>query len=356
MDRLLVVQVQLLRGALEGQLRGEEASARGAAPQLPWAPGERVSATVDSMRGTERAILRIGNFTFDAPVPPGVSAGQKLQLVFISASPRVTFALPATSTGHADSALPTAGKQVDISNAARRLDSVLTTLASNAEAEVDASKEARPLIQGLPTDAKALAQALQERVTRSGMFYESHLEHWADGRLPLDRLRQEPQGQIPVPARAGTEEAADRVTRTAEPATQQPVTATDSGDEGSDPVHPAALPQVRAQLEALQSGQIAWQGQAWPGQALQIEIEEELDAGSELDGDRRWSSRLRLELPRLGSVDVVLQLTGQQLSVRMSAADAAAAAELREDQPRLLQQLDDARLSLVEFDVSGPAD
>ena len=172
--------------------------------------------------------------------------------------------------------------------------------------------------------------------------------------MPLDRLRQEPQGQIPVPARAAVEEMDDRGARIA--TAQQPVAATASGEDGSDPVHPAALPQVRAQLEALQTGQIAWQGQAWPGQALQIGIEEELTAGTELDGERRWTSRLRLELPRLGTVDVVLQLSGQQLSVRMSADDAASAAELRGEQPRLLQQLDDARLALVEFNVNGATD
>ncbi len=88
---------------------------------------------------------------------------------------------------------------------------------------------------------------------------------------------------------------------------------------------------------------------------MRIEIEEEPQSGAEPDGARAWTSRLRLELPRLGCVDVVMQLSGQQLRVRISAADADSAAELRDGHPRLLAQLEDARLSLVEFDVGAAA-
>ena len=356
-DRLLVAEIQLLRGSLEGQLRAESAAARTSqVPQLPWRPGERLSASVDILRGSERAILRIGSFAFDALVPPGAYPGQKLELVFISASPRVTFGLVPSAPGQPDSDTLDPGKHVDISRAARRLDSIFAALARSPEQDDEATKEVKPLVQGFPADAKALATALQERVSRSGMFYESHLEHWAEGRLPLERIRQEPQGQLAVPARSGTsEEASDRLPRPSQLNAHNVVAQPAAGEDETDAVHPATVPQVRAQLEALQSGQIAWQGQVWSGQDMRIEIEEEPQSGAEPDGARPWTSRLRLELPRLGCVDVVMQLSGQQLRVRISAADADSAAELRDWQPRLLAQLEDARLSLVEFDVGAAA-
>lgn len=350
-DRLLAAQIQLLRGSLEGQLRTDTAIRRGDAAELPWRPGDRVAATIESLRGTERAILRVGNFVFDTPAPPGAFAGQKLDLVFVSASPRVTFALDGGASEQASPQASGAGRQVDISAAARRLESLVTALVDESRVEAPAAKEAKPLVPGLPLDTRSLASALQEHVTRSGMFYESHLEHWAQGRLALEYLRKEPQGRIPVPDSSSrhaaplSEASTTSSDRLAAPATQ-------SDDAAHEPVHPAALPQVKAQLEALHTGQIAWQGQAWPGQDLRMEIEEDSHAQGDADVEHVWTSRLRLELPRLGSVEAVLQMSGQQLRVRMSANAPAAVAELREGHPALVDQLSDVQLILVGFDVS----
>lgn len=349
-DRLLLAQIQHLRGALDANLRADAGPARPS--ELPWQPGQRVTATVEALRGQERALLRIGDLVFDTPAPAGAAPGQKLDLVFVSASPRITFALPGGNVAQAAQQPADPSRQVDISGAARRLDALVAALTAEDEAAPAAAKDIKPLIPGVPVDPKSLAGALREHVARSGMFYESHLEHWAEGRLPLERIRQEPQGRLAPavppgdePSRAQTLQAADA---------GEPVSPLAAGDKvrPQDAVHPAALPQVRAQLEALQTGQIAWQGQVWPGQDLQIAIEEDGYAHAQ-DAERVWTSRLRLELPRLGNVEAVLQLSGQHLRVRLSADQPASVEALEQARGRLAEQLNGARFQLVELDVDA---
>jgi len=354
MERLLVAQIQQLRGSLEGQLRADAGAARSPAGGVPWSPGDRLVATVESLRGPDRALLRIGSYAFDAPATAGAFAGQKLELVFVSASPRVTFALAPEAAREEGPQMRDAGRQVDISGAARRLDSLLAGLAKHTGGALEA-QESKPLIQGAPADTKALASALQDHVSRSGMFYESHLENWAEGRMPLERIRQEPQARIPLASQALEPDAGPDETRAAATSENLSLPASGRAGDDPDPVHPNAMPQVKAQLEVLQSGQIAWQGQAWPGQDLRMEIQEEPHAEGDDPEMRVWTSRLRLELPRLGTVEAILQLTGQQLRVRLSAQEARSAEQMRDAQPRLVEQIDDARLSLVQFDVDAAA-
>lgn len=347
-DRLFLAQIQLVRGALDGKLRAESSPA-GTSGELPWKPGERVTATVEGTRPGERMLLRVGNHVFDAPAFPSVATGQKLDLIFVSASPRATFALPA-ATSPSPQALDAPG-QVNISGAARHLESVLGALAGESAQRTQVGKAMQPLIAAPPLDTKTLAGALQENVTRSGIFYESHLEHWAEGRIPLERIRQEPQGQIALPARPEHANEADtpvgRGTAQSEGARAAPLA---SSADNLEPVHPSAIPQVKAQLEALQSGQVVWHGQVWPGQEMQLEIEEDLHPDL-AQNERVWTSRLRIALPRLGLVEAVLLLSGSHLRVRLDAPSEGAAAELVQGQARLAEQFADARLKLVELDV-----
>jgi len=350
-DRLLLAQIQLLRSAMDGALRAESSQA-GTSEQLPWKPGERVTATVEAARPGERMLLRIGNYAFDAPALPTAATGQKLDLIFVSASPRATFALPEAALGASRSL--DAPRHVEISGAARRLESLLVSLKGDSAQGAQAGKALQPLISAPPLDTKVLASALQENVVRSGIFYESHLEHWVEGRIPLDRIRQEPQGQIALPAR--TDERANDGDAPVGKATVQSegarAAAAAYSAERSEPVHPSAMPQVKAQLEALQSGQVAWQGQLWPGQDMKLEIEEDLHP--ELaETERVWTSRLRIALPRLGQVDAVLLLSGAHLRIRLSTPNEGSAAELVQAQARLAEQFTDARLNLVELDVDA---
>lgn len=351
-ERLLLAQVQLLRGALDGHLRADAADAKSTA-ELPWRAGDRVTASVEGVRPGERMLLRVGGHLFDAPTIPSASVGQKLELVFVSASPRVTFALSNPSTAPVPPQNAELAKQVDISNAARRLETLINTLAGRGADDAQVLKAARPLLPGLPSDPPALAAALRESVSRSGVFYESHLEHWAEGRLSLERLRQEPQGRLAMTQRADAPDmpAARGMQAQADNDAANPVLRAAAGSS-DEPVHPATLPQVKAQLEILQSGQINWQGQLWPGQEAELEIEED-SPSAQGEEERVWTSRLRLTMPRLGEVTAELLLSGQQLRIRLNTVQPEAAADLATAQQRLADRFAEAQLQLIEFNV-GP--
>ncbi|SDD22289.1 flagellar hook-length control protein FliK [Paraburkholderia lycopersici] len=99
------------------------------------------------------------------------------------------------------------------------------------------------------------------------------------------------------------------------------------------PVHPAVVPLVRQQLDLLATGEFRWNGEAWPGVRVDWSIQQDdydardprHGAGGADAGDLPWRTRLTLALPKLGTVDAELTLTGSTLAVRVQASTGGAA-------------------------------
>jgi len=182
-----------------------------------------------------------------------------------------------------------------------------------------APERTRPLLPEAPVrDPAAVARTLAAAVGHSGLFYESHLAAFAAGALPRDQLDREPQ-------------AAWRT----EPAPAQPREAAAPGSE----LAPEAKALVAQQLQLLASGVFQWQGQAWPGAALEWELRE--DRSQPAPGENaapRWLTTLRLTLPQLGAVEAHLTLHGPGLHAEVT-ADGDAAARLRARAGELAQAL-----------------
>lgn len=180
-----------------------------------------------------------------------------------------------------------------------------------------------PLLPAPPADSNGVAPQLARAIAESGLFYESHQAEWSEGRRALSRLAAEPQSQLHRPAL---------------PALLQPETGTYGFEDGSVrqsvagalQAHPEALPLVRSQLDALDSRRILWTGELWPGQAASWEISEE-EARDRTPADdaappaSRWCTRIRLDLPRLGSVCAVLEAQGRHAEIRIEALHAETA-------------------------------
>lgn len=113
-----------------------------------------------------------------------------------------------------------------------------------------------------------------------------------DGKTTLDELRQEPKALL------GRQ--------------------LDNGETLSPQL--AAL--MRRQLDALETRSVEWRGELWPGQSGELAIAEDGRGDSEA-GDRPWSTRIRLVLPRLGEIEARISLRGNQVSLAMSAASPA---------------------------------
>ena len=122
--------------------------------------------------------------------------------------------------------------------------------------------------------------------------------------------------------------------------------AADARDEvaGSDP-----LPLVHQQLDAIATHQLAWQGQIWPGQTMEGEIEDPArdDNGSGNEPDTSWNTTLRLTLPSLGGVEARLHLTPAGIAIRLIADDSATRKTLQAAESRLADALAAANVPLT---------
>jgi hypothetical protein len=345
----LQAQIQGLRTAIEGQLQSDERDAR---PELPWKAGERLTGVVEAVRPGDRVLLRIGTYAFDVRLPPGTQAGQRLDLTFVSGSPRVTFALP-----EEPGAGPATRTPVEISPAARNLNALVQTVAPQRVTQPTPVIDPHPLLPAPPIQAAPLAAALQRSVEASGLFYESHLEQWAAGERPLALLLREPQGQVRAHAAAAVTAAPPSDAR--EEAAQSSTSESRGQARAAGPaqalesIDHRLTGQVRAQIESLDARQIVWQGQAWPGQAVEWRIEEppEEGRGGEDEAPVAWTSRLKLVLPQLGEVTAELALAAGALRLRLHAPDPHTRSALTHGQGSLGDALEQARIRLTEFAV-----
>lgn len=354
----LQAQVLALRTAVEAALTGTSAETRG--PEVPWTPGQRLTAQVEAELPGGRYQIRVGSFQFDVELPVKAQVGDALRLAFVSASPRVAFAL--TLEPEQEPAGNTANRtpQVQISAAGRVLSEVLQTGAAVARPAVALSPIADPvpLLPTAPTEAAPLAVALKGALDRSGLFYESHLLQWFAGDRPLAALLHEPQGRLstatpvvqpspeepdPAPVRASTGSVPDPgVPRTLSPDSRG----------GVQPLDPQLLGQIRSQLDVIEQRQVLWQGLAWPGQPLEWRIEEPPERGASPEEPTPWTTHLRLTLPQLGEVTAELSLSSGHVRVRLAAQSGATAGTLRDAQGALTEALAHAGLVLTVFAVT----
>jgi len=123
-------------------------------------------------------------------------------------------------------------------------------------------------------------------------------------------------------------------------------------------VHPAVIPLVRQQLDLLATGEFRWNGEAWPGVRVDWSIQQDnYDARDSRHGaggvdadDIPWRTRLTLALPRLGTVDAELSLTGTTLAVRVQAS-AGGAARLSAESDALRGRLEALGLTLAGLSI-----
>lgn len=193
-----------------------------------------------------------------------------------------------------------------------------------------------PLVSQPPGNPAMLAIALRDAISQSGLFYESHLEQWLNGTRTLEVLKQEPQGSLPPALNFNPADTAMPSTPQTGPLiTQEPL---------------AWLQQnLVQQLSILNNPTLAWSGQVWPDQHVAIQTRRENVRSAE--GETPWVTRLTLEMPRLGRMDVTILLDGQGVDVDIKAENPGAESRLQHDQAGLLNRLTDAGCRLRRMSV-----
>ena len=352
-------QVLALRASLEVDLRAPAsapARAETTPIALPWRTGERVQAVVESALAGSRYLVRIDQLAFDVQLPADVKVGDRLQLTYAGAAPRPQFILvqqeePAPTPG--------ASARLELSPEVRVL---AAALAPEAAHDTPVARNTTPLLptpaplsQATPETTAPLVAALKAAIDSSGLFYESHLGEWLEGRRAMETVLREPQARLapalePALPTAPSERADDSGRLSAPTPDGEPAApATLPHKAEPAPINAQTLPLVRGQLETLETGQLVWTGQAWPGQRLEWQLQEVQDEGRSPDQPAPWSTRLRLTLPRLGALTADLQLTGSSLRLKLATAEPSTRAELESARQALAASLSAAGLALAGF-------
>jgi hypothetical protein len=169
---------------------------------------------------------------------------------------------------------------------------------------------------------------LKATVEKSGVFYEAHQKAWANGRLSLDELKQEPQARL---------------------ASALP----------PEPTGKSAITQeighlVQRQLDTLEQKQFVFTGQAWPGQLVQWQIQPEEPGEREANGQqdmRAWHTNLALSLPALGGLAARIRMVGNQIQLTFDTDNPEAAAMIEQHRQQLAGSMEAAGLALASLQV-----
>ncbi|QGZ62647.1 flagellar hook-length control protein FliK [Paraburkholderia acidisoli] len=280
-----------------------------------------------------------------------------------------------------------------------------TQTAQNAQGAAAAQAQSGPVA--------ALAASLAQTVSTSGLFYEAHLAQWLRGQYSLAQLAEEPQNRLasgdtqlpldwsqsaddvddvqwidtfssahsdaqaasrndanaaarnlPLPGDARTDANGNPLLGSRDTPGRASLLADTlmpahdgAAQAGNAAVHAATVPLVRQQLDMLATGEFRWNGEAWPGVRLDWSIQEDRYEGRDGrdgrpggDDPTPWRTRLTLALPKLGTVDAELTLTGSTLAVRVQASEGRAA-RLNEHSEALRGRLEALGLTLAGFSI-----
>lgn len=298
----------------------------------PFEQGQRVQGQVSAEVSSGVFNVRIANQTVQMQLPASIRTGDTIELQVLSLQPRLTFGMVA-------SANPLSTPE-QLSSAARLLSALSQQHQQPEKAQIRAAQSAPLWASGKPPPAQQLAGQLRDALSNSGLFYEAHQVQWLEGARTTAQLMQEPQNQSTVPTpTAGNLPAAQ--------ATAAGQTTQQANQLLSIPQH--LQPLVQQQLNVLETGQVVWQGQVWPGQDMQWAIHEETPhTGGTADGnERQWVTQLQLDLPRLGEVSAMLRLNSAGVSLTLHAAAGDTRTLLGQTSSQLVAALSNAGIPVI---------
>lgn len=360
------------------------------------AVGQQLQAKVLSTYNDGSHLVRIANTAARMVLPSATRTGDNLVLTLVSKDPRPTFLLTesnaaeieeesssvslsnagramekdlqsltaatprnaAAVTGrdatlpHADSKpLPAGAKPAPesavatLSNIGKLVDALLH--ASEESHLPSAIKPALPLVAS-PLNTTQLAAALHDSIGLSGVFYESHVTAWAEGKRPLALLQREPQAQQPAPMQPGL-------------AGLPAQAGTTDLLSSSDPLHTQLGQIVNLQINALEQQRIAWNGEVWPGQTMSWEIHKDASHTPSQENqddatEPTWHSLMRFNFAHLGSVSASIRLVGQQIHMQLRTDNDVAATALRNHGRALSDAMEAAGSSLDSLIVKRDAE
>jgi hypothetical protein len=243
-------------------------------------------------------LVEVGDTILKMQLGDAGKAGQTIPLKFLQLQPIPTFLLESAGADQAP--------ETHLSTAAKLIGSLLQ------EAKLQGATprhQAEGIVTQQPNNPQQIAQDLKQALSKTGLFYESHLTALAQGERNLESIKQEPQNLNKMPL--------------------------------------ATL--VSQQLNMLETNKLSWNGQIWPGQEMALDLfvlpenQVEKDARrkqqSVVAEDRPIQTNLVLDLPTLGKVKAEISLVNGKLSVQLSAKQQNTAKTLAQQKFKLIDTL-----------------
>lgn len=351
---------QLPTGAADAQSKS--------APQFEL--GQKVQGTIQAQVKPNVYQVTVAGQLMQMQLPATLKSGDTVALQVISLQPRLAFSMAGSSEP-----IPT---QEQLGSAAK----ILSALSQQppVKAYVRAIQSAPLWETPQPPQSSQLAGMLRDALGKSGLFYESHQALWLEGQHSTAQLLLEPQNQPPEQARAATATgiqviAADNVNKqiiaadTAKLTTDtvnlstsqaaQPEDASAAGqtkilssDDRAQAIPSHLQPLVQQQLNALETSQMLWQGNVWPGQEMQWEIHEQAPQNPSATEQRQWITQVRLNLPKLGEVTATLRLNSAGLGITLNAGHPQTRAVMGSASTQLVSALSDAGIPVVSTQIA----
>ena len=376
--------------------------------------GKQFQAQILSRLDDGTFLVRVADTAARLALPGGGAAGDKLALTLLRTDPRPTFNLDAQESGTlaendlvggksgtsssggplsrslygANGSLPLSEAVLSSAAAAEGAGSAVSADATGLStagkfvdnllslAQKDGSSTALIGTTPLATagaSAGQLASALHDTLLFSGLFYESHVQQWAEGQRSLSDLLREPQ------ARAGmAEKTVSPLLTTSVPLGNLPpevvearrnlqayfnVAPLDTTPNGSKPIQidASASQMINLQLNTLEHQRVQWRGELFPGQPMEWEVEREPRRGNdEQNGagevDQSWRSAVKFTLPGLGTVAATIHLNGDRVQIHVRAENETTLAALQKDGPKLISALDTTGSKLDGLTIGRKAD
>jgi hypothetical protein len=347
-------------------------------------PGQKFQGIVLAQVAPNIFKVNVSGKLVQMELPSTVKSGDTVPLQVISLQPRLTFSM-------VNSAPPLATAE-QLGSTAR----ILSALSQQApeKAYVRAAQSA-PLWQTAhPPEVKQLAGKLQEALSNSGLFYESHQAQWLGGERSTAQLMHEPQNLAPEQARVVTSnmpahkvpdrisdlpgeshkssaekvtlanDASHRIVTTGNHSAQDGVNSDTPVSTASNPLSATAVadgkslgipehlqPLVQQQLNALETRQMIWQGAIWPQQEMKWEVHEHVPQSGNADEQQQWVTRIQLDLPNLGPVSATLRFNSAGLSLVLDAGTEHTRSLLGSASSGLLVALKEAGISVLGTQV-----
>jgi hypothetical protein len=319
-------------------------------------PAEITSRTLDGA-----AMVRVADTIVQMDLPSDAKVGDRVTLTLLAREPRLTFLFEREPAAHSL-----------VSNTGRLIDTILRAVSQDPS--MGALIGRNPLLS-MPADAASLmpssglAPSLQSALTNlfsfSGLFYESHLAQWVAGQRPISDLMQHPQAKMHNEGAVRDQNQMNRLEILQERSWVQsllsklgakmPAAGQQMPDRTELVIDRDAAHMIRLQLDVLENRRVFVQGEFWPGQEIEWEIEDDTSQQNREQGEpasQSWQSVLRMNLPLLGSVIATMRLTGEAVQVKLLATDEVTSSALREFGPELISALSEAGAKLDLFMVN----